>query len=303
MELHQLIAFVRVAHEANLTHAARTLHISQSALSTQIRGLEESLGLTLFVREARGMRLTPHGETLLRKARHVLRAANALTDTAAHLRTEPSGSITVGLNTDPLFLRLRMLDDAMNARAPRVQLEFTPSQSNTTPVMLRTGQLDAGFRFGFSKEVEVEETWLADIPVVVAIPTRFLATGNNAPITWQWLAKLPWLWSSTACPYHILVTERMAKHGVAPHPVADGLDEGIVREMVANGKGVSTLRRDIAEQLEAEGLAVLWNNAEEGPMHIPLVFTRLLRRQREPALTVLRREAQALWAAPDPGSG
>ena len=68
MELYHLLAFVKVAEERNLTHAAEKMHISPSALSTQIKTLEEELGLILFHRRPRGMQLTIQGKTLISSA-------------------------------------------------------------------------------------------------------------------------------------------------------------------------------------------------------------------------------------------
>ena len=58
MELFQLRSFQAVAQTGNLTRAAEALHLSQSALSVQIRNLEDELGVELFARQAKGMRLT-----------------------------------------------------------------------------------------------------------------------------------------------------------------------------------------------------------------------------------------------------
>ncbi|NHZ48401.1 LysR family transcriptional regulator, partial [Nitratidesulfovibrio liaohensis] len=86
MELHLLRAFATVAESGTLTRAAAELHISQSALSGQIRALEDILGVTLFRRRARGMDLTDAGADLLPLARKALDAATALRRKAERLR-------------------------------------------------------------------------------------------------------------------------------------------------------------------------------------------------------------------------
>jgi DNA-binding transcriptional LysR family regulator len=72
MDLTQLRAFISAAHEGNLTRAAEKLHLTQPAVSLQIKGLQESLGLQLFNRSASGMVLTVEGNTLLPLAERVL---------------------------------------------------------------------------------------------------------------------------------------------------------------------------------------------------------------------------------------
>src|ERR1041385_4469275 len=75
MELRHLRYFVAVAEEENVSRAALKLHVSQPGLSRQIRDLEDEIGLQLFERSAKSLRLTTAGRTFLREARAVLQRA------------------------------------------------------------------------------------------------------------------------------------------------------------------------------------------------------------------------------------
>ncbi len=72
MSLIQLESFVTVAEEAHVGRAARRLHVSQPPLTRRIQQLEDELGVVLFERTPRGMRLSPAGEALLPEARAIL---------------------------------------------------------------------------------------------------------------------------------------------------------------------------------------------------------------------------------------
>jgi DNA-binding transcriptional LysR family regulator len=94
MELRQLDHFVAVAEELSFTRAAARVNIVQSGLSMSIRALETELGVPLFVRDGRAVRLSPAGEALLPEARHVLsavRAAHSVIDEARGVLRGPLG--------------------------------------------------------------------------------------------------------------------------------------------------------------------------------------------------------------------
>ncbi|MFF8384664.1 LysR family transcriptional regulator [Streptomyces kanasensis] len=103
MDVHgrELRYFVTVADELHFTRAAQRLHVSQPALSKQVRALERQLGTELFRRDPRGVSLTPAGEALLPHAR---RALAAWDDAAAAVRAAEAAAratLRVGMSTSP----------------------------------------------------------------------------------------------------------------------------------------------------------------------------------------------------------
>ena len=96
-ELKHVRAFVVLAEELNFTRAAARLHIAQQGLSKQIRQLENLLGVTLFVRSTRAVRLTDAGARLFEVAPDVLAAADAMFDAVREAARGGIGHLTVGL--------------------------------------------------------------------------------------------------------------------------------------------------------------------------------------------------------------
>ncbi|RPI44171.1 MAG: LysR family transcriptional regulator [Hyphomicrobiaceae bacterium] len=102
MNLQQLRTFVAIADTGGVARAANKVHLSQPAASRQMQVLEADLGVPLFDRIGRRIRLTAEGEDLLRRARRLVAEADSLRDRARALRWGHSGQIKIGA-TPPMI--------------------------------------------------------------------------------------------------------------------------------------------------------------------------------------------------------
>lgn len=106
MSLVQLESFVAVAREGHLGRAAARLHVSQPPLTRRIRSLEEELGVELFERTHRGMKLLPPGERLLEHAVQILeRVERARCDVTSMLGAGPPGVAGLGRDANRMSPR------------------------------------------------------------------------------------------------------------------------------------------------------------------------------------------------------
>lgn len=264
MDIRRLQCFLAVAFEGNLTRASESLFLSQSALSGQIKMMEEELGYPLFIRQARGMALTREGESLLPYARSAIQAMEDFKTRAATMNSSHGTSLTVGLNTDPAFLRMADLSSRTRTDVPGVKLSFIVSQSRYTADALRSGEMHVGFRFGMWGEEGIHDEYIAPVMLNIAIPTAMV--DQVEPGDWRGLAALPWIYTFRGCPFHVAVRERMSAFGVEPNPAEQTIDESIMRELVAEGVGVAVLREEDALRLREQGLATLWPETLQVPL-------------------------------------
>ena len=135
-----LRSFIVVARHGNVTHAARALHKTQSAVSVQIRQLEERLKVALFTREARGVKLTEAGETLLQSAEPIVRQLDQVA--ASFARAPVTGVVRVGI---PDEYGASILPDVLAAfatRHPQVQVSVRCGFSVDFSSMVENEQLD-----------------------------------------------------------------------------------------------------------------------------------------------------------------
>src|SRR5262249_59832594 len=98
VELRHLRYFVAVAEEASFTSAARRVHVAQQVLSSQIRQLEDALGVQLFERTRKGVTLTPAGEAFLDSAKETLATLDRGISAARNKANVVRGQLSVGLN-------------------------------------------------------------------------------------------------------------------------------------------------------------------------------------------------------------
>ena len=145
MELRHLRYFKTVAENGGFARAARLLHVAQSAISGQIRDLEDELGVSLFDRAKRQIRLTYHGELFLKDARNVLASADsAVANVQRSLRGEV-GTLTIGFGVFFAGDFFSAIIKEFKRRFPDVQVSLV----EMTPVMhhkaLRAGTIDVAF--------------------------------------------------------------------------------------------------------------------------------------------------------------
>lgn len=259
MELYQIRAFVAVAELGHLTRAAERLHVSQPALSGQIKALESRLDLRLFERTPNGMVLTAAGRQLLPRAQQVLAAADQLRHAATRLTGDVAGTLRVGTVSDPESIRLgRVLAAAMRVH-PRLELVLTHLVSGEALEGVREGRLDASYFFGERPGDDLTALELRKIVYRIAIPASW--SHHMTGPEWPTIASVPWILTPPISSYHALVTDLFARHGLSRpvrHVQAD--DESVIRNLVASGVGASLLREEAALELEREGAVRIWGN-------------------------------------------
>ncbi|MFH0179862.1 LysR family transcriptional regulator [Streptomyces cacaoi] len=146
MELRHLSGFVAVAEELHFGRAAERLHIAQSPLSQQIRLLERDLGVKLFDRTTRSVRLTVAGQALLEPARHLLAEASAVRRTVQAAHLGDVGRVTIGFAGASSYSALPLLTRAVTSELPGIELVLE-GQTYTGEALGRIadGTLDVGF--------------------------------------------------------------------------------------------------------------------------------------------------------------
>ncbi len=294
MELYQLRSFAAIAELGQLTRAAEKLHVSQPAVSTQLKALEDKLGLKLFERTATGMVLTAPGARLLAEAEKILAAVRDMQNVALSFKGELAGKASIGTLSDPKLTRIGEFISVALARHPLLEMELHQGVTGTALDQVRDGVLDASFYYGELRHASV-----------VGLPLRRLVFRVVAPAAWKdrlrlsgWeqVAAMPWIIPPPISSHHQLAHALLQQHGVSPSRVVEADQEAVIASLVASGVGIALMREEVAIEKAATGEICIWNEEQIDSM---LWFVTQRQRENDPIILALIDMQRTLWAVPD----
>ena len=142
MKIHQLQALVGVVNQGSIRAAARSLHLTQAALTKSLKQLEEDHGVPLLIRKASGIQLTTAGQSLHTRAKLVLRQLQIAKDELKQAKGQESGLVRIGVTP---YLMLTVLGESFHwfrRRYPNVSLTVAEGLVTRVVPALRDGSMD-----------------------------------------------------------------------------------------------------------------------------------------------------------------
>ena len=183
MEIKQLHALVAIADTGNMTRAAKTLSRVQPALSRQLSMLEEELGVSLFVRERRGMILTDAGKTMVLHARRALLVLDGARAELGGSNDEVAGIVTIGLLPSTSEVLAGPLVTAVAHAHPSIRVRLAMGYAGDLRQWLEDGDIDAAILYGIEHEPQFQARPLLNEPLwVVGPPSASLNKRRPVPI-------------------------------------------------------------------------------------------------------------------------
>ena len=291
MDLNHLRSFVAVAKFGHLTRASEALHLSQPALSSHIKTLEEQFGVTLFERTPSGMTLTPSGRRLLGEAEQIIGAVRHLADSAQDLRGQPTGHLKIGTVLNPATLRVGELISRSLERYPQIELELSQVMSSDVLAGLRNGTLDAGFYFGAAPDSDLDSIALRDVVYRVVLPASRADELSSAQ--WETIAQQPWIVAPAPSSHYQLVMSLFGDGTARPERIVEADSESVINELVEAGVGVSLIRDEIAAHSVEAGRSIVWPGRE---ITTTLWLVHPANRRTDPLIAALRDVQQEIWS-------
>lgn len=242
LNLNQLRTFAAVAAAGNVTRAAGELAVSQPAVSRQLAELEDGLGLPLFDRLPRGVRLTAAGEVLYGHARRILAAEAAAEAELAELAGLSRGRLSIGASTTIGSYLIPELFGAFARAHPGVKLELEIANTAAIQTAVLEARVDLGMTEGFVSSSQLAVDVAAhDEMVAIAAPGHPLA--RRDVVTAQELCEAPFIMREQGSGTRDVIEAELARLGLSVDPVMSLGSTESVKHAVASGLGVALVSR------------------------------------------------------------
>lgn len=266
--VRQLQIFSAAARHLNFSQTSKALHLSQPAVSMQIRQLEESAGLPLFDRVGSRLQLTHAGEEMQRCAQQVLAALKDAQDSLASLKGLRGGRITIAVVSTAKYFAPKLLV-LFTQQHPEVELKLTVNNREAVVRQLAGNDVDLAIMGTAPRTLDaVAEPFARHPLVVVAAPNHPLAARKRIPL--QALEAETFLVREPGSGTRSAMERFFSNHHIKPRIGMEMSSNETIKQAVMAGLGISfisqhtmglELATDQLKILRVEGLPVMrqWN--------------------------------------------
>lgn len=260
MDLNQLRAFLEIARQEHMTRAAKSLHLTQPAVSAQLARLEEELGQPLFDRTAKGMVLTEAGETFRGYVEESLRRLEDGRVALDELIGLQSGALAVGGGATATTYLLPPLLGRFHEEHPGIRFFVREQSSQESVADVLSGKLDLGIvtlpiegGSGGSEDVRKLEVrrWTEDEMRLIVPPNHRL--GDRQVFGWDDLDEQPLVLFEAGSAVRAILDERVEEAAIDVDIVMELRAIESIKQMVAQGIGAGFVSQ-FALSGEEEGL-------------------------------------------------
>jgi DNA-binding transcriptional LysR family regulator len=258
VEIRQLRAFVAIAESGTFTAGALRVHVTQAAISMQIRQLETEIGAKVFVRAPRHVILTEAGEQLLRRARHILREHDAALDEIAELAGAERGRLRIGsASAMVLSEQLPAILKELRKQHPAAEISVISGTSEVLVDQILGGEVDVAF---VSLPVDVRgiktERLSQDQLVAIASPRHKLA--KQRTISAYTLAGERLILGERGGNTRRLIDQFFAQAGTPLHVAMELSRQQAIKRMVEEDMGVGIVPLQSVKDEVEKGRLIRW---------------------------------------------
>jgi LysR family transcriptional regulator, transcription activator of glutamate synthase operon len=241
MELRQLRYFMEVAKREHVSEAAVHLHVAQSAISRQIANLEAELGVDLFEREGRNVKLTPIGKLFLTHTETALKAIDYAKQQIDEYLDPERGTIKIGFPTSLASHLLPTVISAFKERNPNVAFHLRQGSYKFLIDAVKSRDIDLAFLGPVpAKDPDIEGHILFTENISALIPTAH-PLANRKSLRLSDLRNDAFVLFPEGFILHQIVVDACKQAGFTPNISSEGEDLDAIKGLVSAGMGVTLL--------------------------------------------------------------
>lgn len=252
MELRQLLAFKTVAQQGSFTTAASLLRLSQSAISQQIKGLEDECGVLLFDRSSRIVRLTDAGQVFLTRVEQILAQVENARIEMAEMAGGAKGRCRIASLPSMAAYFLPRAIAQFQQRYPGVDLQLRESLQQQLLEWVQQGMVDFSIMGLPVPDDQLESKALWQDEFVLMVPHGHLLAGRRGVALTDLACERFILYPSGAGGRDLFI-EACERAGFEPHVVFESDDRETILGLVAAGVGITILPRLTARHSRIDG--------------------------------------------------
>jgi DNA-binding transcriptional LysR family regulator len=272
MDFRRIQIFAAAAEARSFTQAAGRLHLSQSAVSQQVKLLEAELGEVLFHRGKRAVRLSPAGERVLLAAHELISAWDTFLERAQQ-RDGIVGRLAVGASGAATVHLWSAIYNAFGREYPGITLDLKTTESTEESIsQALSGDLDIALAVTPRKPTRVEMRVLGVHEALLCVPPSH-PLANRRLVTAGDLKSERFLLFERPISIRWLAEEFFEREGVTPHVVLESNDAHLIRAMIEVGYGIGFLPDwSIQRELKERRLRVVRTDGPPLAQKFGLVF-------------------------------
>ncbi|WP_441231355.1 LysR family transcriptional regulator [Tardiphaga sp. 215_C5_N2_1] len=252
MDFRQLRYALSVSKERSFTRAAKRLNISQSAVSEQVRLLEEEVGFDLFTRTSRGIEATDRGRTFLYESERVVGDLLSLSDTARRLRGAVLDTLTIAMGSGMAQIFMPRLFADLKGELPGVRLEIITAPTRNIFTELHEERIDAGL--AIESDPDRLPSGLVDAEMALIVPAKHPLGRGKQPVDIGRLLAEPLIMSELTVGYGQVVMSLFTDLGMRPNVIAVVDNIETIKIIVQSGGGIAIVPRACVANEVALGL-------------------------------------------------
>ncbi|MCM1188086.1 MAG: LysR family transcriptional regulator [bacterium] len=246
-------AFYYTAKCGSVTGAAALLSISQPAVSQAVRQLEKSMGVTLFGRAARGVKLTAEGELLYSYVSRGYEQIELGVEKVRQMRNLELGEVHIGASDMTLQFYLLPFLEKFHERYPEIKVIVSNGPTPETLKLLESGAIDFGaVSSPFEPSEDVEAVSVREIEDVFVAGRRFISCKNRM-LDLQELEKLPIIFLEGNTSTRSYLDRYLAENGIVLHPEFELATSDMIVQFALRNLGVGCVVRDFAKEALESG--------------------------------------------------